>query len=260
MQYFFWPNVSQGVFVISLQYFHSCDTKSERGIGMKSFLTRRLSRLFGISILWMMSSMAARAEAVRLTVTDGTFTIPAESAAVLTMRSTASYDVICNVKVIGVIKGHDPATGAELTARQSSDSVLGFVLKANRGHERRFDFVKAVQNMRRIWRDPQAVLVEVDPMSVTADCERYTGSQPGTTCTWRGATVQVGKWLECPDCAYRYCQCQSNGGWGNCRNDQPSEGACDWSNPDWGDPACSQGGSKPCDWSNPDWSNPSCQQ
>lgn len=226
---------------------------------MKSFFSRQISRIFGLGMLWALSSTASAAEPVRLTVTDGTFTIPSESAAVLTMRSTASYDVICNVKVVGVIKGHDPVTGAELTARQASDSVLGFVLKANRGHERRFDFVKAVQNMRRTWRDPQAVLVEVDPMSVTADCERYTGSQPGATCSWRGAKVQVGKWLECPDCVYRFCQCQSNGGWGNCKNDQPSEGACDWSNPDWSNPACSEGGSKPCDWSNPDWSNPSCQ-
>jgi hypothetical protein len=79
-------------------------------------------------------------------------------------------------------------------------------------------------------------------------------------CHWQGASVHEGEWLECPRCVWRFCQCMPDGSWGNCRNDRPSGGACDWTNPDWTDPACSEGGRVPCDWSNPDWENPDCQE
>lgn len=79
------------------------------------------------------------------------------------------------------------------------------------------------------------------------------------TCHWQGATVKQGAWHECAHCQWRYCQCQPNGMWGNCTNQPPPGGACDWTKPDWTNPACSGGGSKPCDWTNPDWTNPSCQ-
>ncbi len=225
---------------------------------MKRTSLRKIMQTFLISTLF---STALQAQSNILEVTDGTYTVPSESSAVLTLKSTASYDLICNIKVVGVIRGRDPSTGAQLTARQASDSVIGFILKTGRAQERKFNFVSAVKRMKDVWRDPQAVLVEVDPSSLTSDCQSWTGSTPnGGTCSWRGATVKSDQWLECPDCKYRYCQCQSNGSWGNCGNTQPSQGACDWSNPDWSNPACSEGGSKPCDWSNPDWSNPACQQ
>ncbi|PRP96235.1 hypothetical protein ENSA7_70490 [Enhygromyxa salina] len=79
------------------------------------------------------------------------------------------------------------------------------------------------------------------------------------TCFWQGASVEEGAWLECGHCVWRYCQCQPNGSWGNCTNDEPDDGACDWTMPDWDDPACSDGGTLPCDWTMPDWTNPSCQ-
>ncbi len=79
-------------------------------------------------------------------------------------------------------------------------------------------------------------------------------------CHWDGASVDEGEWLECDHCRWRYCQCQWDGRWGNCTNQRPPEGGCDWTNPDWSDPACG-GGSKPCDRMDPtDWQNPSCQE
>jgi hypothetical protein len=77
------------------------------------------------------------------------------------------------------------------------------------------------------------------------------------TCRWDGATVMPGSWLESNTGVYRFCQCQSDGRWGNCTNTRPAA-SCDWMNPDWNDPACSGGGFKPCDWSAPDPANPSC--
>ncbi|WP_141735272.1 hypothetical protein [Oligoflexus tunisiensis] len=83
-------------------------------------------------------------------------------------------------------------------------------------------------------------------------------ASPGQ-CTWQGASVFQNKWLECKNCKWRYCQCQPGGKWGNCTNEKPDDGACDWSNPDWTNPSCQTDGTKPCDWSNPDWSNPACK-
>lgn len=81
-----------------------------------------------------------------------------------------------------------------------------------------------------------------------------------TQCHWDGASVDVGEWLECDHCRWRYCRCQPNGRWGQCTNEEPPTGACDWTNPDWSDPACSGGGTKPCETGDPtDWQNPSCE-
>lgn len=86
------------------------------------------------------------------------------------------------------------------------------------------------------------------------------GLASGTQCSWQGSTVFEGKWLECTNCKWRYCQCQPDSRWGNCTNEKPEEGACDWSKPDWSNPACQNDGTKPCDWSKPDWSNPACNE
>ncbi len=79
-------------------------------------------------------------------------------------------------------------------------------------------------------------------------------------CHWQGASVNPGEWLECTSCVWRFCQCQPDGGWGNCSNSPPPGGACDWTHPDWTNPACSDGGRLPCDWTHPDWRNPDCQE
>lgn len=205
-------------------------------------------------ITWSALSFASSG---MLSVTDGAFTIPARSQAVLTLKSTADFDLRCDVKVVGVIHGHDPVTGAELTARQASDSVQGFILKAGRLQERSFDFKAVVQHMQEVWGDSLAVLVEVDANSLSSECQR-DNSPTVALCSWAGASVKAGEWLECPTCKYRFCQCQANSSWGQCGGSEPSQGSCDWSNPDWSNPACQTGGSKPCDWSNPDWSNPAC--
>jgi hypothetical protein len=118
--------------------------------------------------------------------------------------------------------------------------------------------------------DASVLLLLASVLAFSA-CDGVEGENPGhsdvpgeasqaveVVCHWQGATVHQGQWLECPSCLWRYCQCQPNGFWGNCSNDEPDQGACDWTNPDWTDPACSGGGSKPCDWTKPDWQNPSC--
>ena len=107
-----------------------------------------------------------------LTVTEGAYTLPDVSQAVLTLQNVAEFDVRCDVQVVGVIRGRDPATQKELTGRQGSDAVIGFVLKAGRKQERSFDFKRAVDHLRDVWKDPEATLVEVDTLSLVSECSK----------------------------------------------------------------------------------------
>lgn len=137
------------------------------------------------NFLWTLFIILAQVTALQaadqgqITVTDGSYTIPSESLAVLTLKNKSSFDLICNVKIVGVIRGKDPETQASLTGRQASEAIQGFILRAGREQERRFNFVGVVNMLRGIWGDPNAVLVEVDPSSLSSDCSIYSGGASG---------------------------------------------------------------------------------
>lgn len=223
---------------------------------MMHHVIKNLLRIATLTLTFLFASQNIVYASMPLTVTDGTSTDPYLHKAYLTLYNTATTDVLCNMKITGIIRGRDQ-NGAILVARQSSDAVVDFLLRGGRSQERTFDFANSVTRMRLQWRDPNAILSEVDSSSLDGDC-RSPSMGPTVLCEWQGAKVNVGEWLECPSCLYRYCQCQPNSKWGNCGSSQPSDGSCNWSNPDWSDPACSQGGSMACDWNNPDWANPAC--
>lgn len=118
--------------------------------------------------------LAPHAHAMKnlLTITEGSYTVPSKSQAVVTLENTADFDVTCNMQVVGIISGSDAQSGKELKGRKGSESVIGFTLKAKRTQERIFDFAAAVDFLRKVWNDPQATLVEVDQQSLVSECEK----------------------------------------------------------------------------------------
>ena len=88
---------------------------------------------------------------------------------IVILDNDAPYDLICDMKIIGLIRSSGHPT---LEARVYSRSVRNFILKANKGRKSYFDFANQVRHSRNLWRDQDATLVSVDARSLNATCRQ----------------------------------------------------------------------------------------
>lgn len=147
--------------------------KSNYGHGLVSSakygarLWRQLSVFFLLNLM-LYPNLRAQIEHP-LEVIGSSYTEPATSRGHLTLRNKSSEEVICTVKIKGIIVG--TSGGHVVRARQEADPVIGFVIKPGREADLSFDFSGAVKKMRLTWNDPAAILSEVDENSLVDECK-----------------------------------------------------------------------------------------
>ena len=121
------------------------------------------------SLLLFSVQLKAESQGV-LEVTSSSYPDPAQSRGHLLLRNHSPDDVTCTIKVKGIIAGQ--LNGKEVKARQEAEPVVGIKIKAGRETDLDFDFSRAVNRMRNLWGDPNAILSEVDDASFTYDCQK----------------------------------------------------------------------------------------
>ena len=149
---------------------------------MKSFLQT-------LSIATLSISLSASAIAVDVgpfipEVSGIELVDPDEHLGIVILDNDAPYDLICDLKIIGLIKG---SGNSRQEARVYSRSVRNFIMKAGRGRRSNFDFKKQVLQTRSIWHDDEAELVSVDSRSLNATCKQCIPPQDGDViqeCYW----------------------------------------------------------------------------
>lgn len=120
------------------------------------------AKSLGITLMLVVSTGAA-AEISRdqLAVIGGTSPNPRTSEGYFTVYNRMDQDVICDLRVTGVISGRD-STGLVLTATQDSQPLQAMRLRSKAERQLRFSFESAVLALRRQWGDPNAKLTSVD--------------------------------------------------------------------------------------------------
>ena len=99
-----------------------------------------------------------------------------ESTSVATMlvSNVTRFDLGCDYDVKGTIRGYDSQSGEELTILRLSETIdwrdENGKFKAKEERLIHFDFAREVLAMRKTWKDPSAVLIKVDPITLISRC------------------------------------------------------------------------------------------
>lgn len=117
--------------------------------------------LYSVCLLVIPAAHAAGIDPAQLAIIGGTSPNPSTSEGYFTVYNRLDNDILCDLRVTGVISGRDPS-GLILTATQDSQPLTGMRLRAKHERELRFSFAPAVEAMRRQWNDLNAKLTSVD--------------------------------------------------------------------------------------------------
>ncbi len=102
---------------------------------------------------------------------------PLAHKATIKIRSRVTYDLRCDMKITGIVRGH--VNGQVVANRYDSEPVVGYILKAGRTQERDFDFWPSVWRARGKWQDDYAIIAEIDQNSLVTACVRAEQSGGG---------------------------------------------------------------------------------
>lgn len=136
--------------------------------------------VYSIFLMAVSTAQAAGVDPTQLAIIGGTSPNPATSEGYFTVRNRLDRDILCDLRVTGVISGRDPS-GLILTATQDSQPLTGMRLGAQRERELRFNFEPAVVAMRRQWNDPNAKLTSVDRAFSYFNCTVVEAPAGGNT-------------------------------------------------------------------------------